>query len=276
MTSDITTSKERWCSLRKCPLRCDRGDDDQGMDVDYYRIKIDLTRTFEISTIEYRIKELRKYKNNYGTANIPKNCRHDIGLARWVANIRRHGKEKLSIRYRNQLNELGFRWREANLERYDDHWNEMYDRLQAYKDKHGNCLVPTESYKEDLELGLWVKNQRSNYKKNLLDDKRKQNLNDVGFVWLVRSPLKQKPTFSKLEIRWKQRFDELKEFQKVNGHTKVPKSFSKNPRLGDWVHNQRTAYARGLLRNDRQKLLNGIDFIWSPDPTRNVRQQGKR
>jgi hypothetical protein len=38
-------------------------------------------------------------------------------------------------------------------------WNQMFDRLVAFKDRHGHCLVPNR-FHEDPALGAWVSTQR--------------------------------------------------------------------------------------------------------------------
>lgn len=41
----------------------------------------------------------------------------------------------------------------------DDTWNVRLEELTAYKQKHGNCLVPKKS-RSNPQLGIWVMNQR--------------------------------------------------------------------------------------------------------------------
>jgi hypothetical protein len=40
--------------------------------------------------------------------------------------------------------------------RTDAKWEEMFSRLEVYKEKHGDCLVPSR-YPEDSQLGSWGK-----------------------------------------------------------------------------------------------------------------------
>ena len=42
-------------------------------------------------------------------------------------------------------------------------WDDMYERLVAYKERHGDCLVSTR-YPEDAQLARWVEEQRMQYK----------------------------------------------------------------------------------------------------------------
>ena len=41
----------------------------------------------------------------------------------------------------------------------DDTWNARLDELKAYKEQHGDCLVPKKS-RSNPQLGIWVMNQR--------------------------------------------------------------------------------------------------------------------
>ena len=87
-------------------------------------------------------------------------------------------------------------------ERFNDKWNAMFERLQEYKEEHGDCLVP-HRYKEDRQLGEWVTEQR---KRGSLDgpmnQERRDKLNSIGFVWRVRSP-RHSPA---LDERWNAMF----------------------------------------------------------------------
>ena len=79
--------------------------------------------------------------------------------------------------------------------------------LLMFKDKTGHCAVP-QSHPANPSLGIWVKTQRQNHRKNNLSLERMQKLNDVGFVWSLRkrksrlhsrfqsSPNPKKPTLA--------------------------------------------------------------------------------
>ena len=46
-------------------------------------------------------------------------------------------------------------------------WDEHLVRLEAYKERFGDCLVPY-TYKDDKSLAYWVSRQRKDNKKGLL------------------------------------------------------------------------------------------------------------
>jgi Helicase associated domain len=67
-----------------------------------------------------------------------------------------------------------------------------FQQLLEYRDKHGDCKVP-QHYKENKALGKWTAKQREQYKlykkgqHSFLTPYRLEKLNQIGFVWQVRS-----------------------------------------------------------------------------------------
>ena len=69
-------------------------------------------------------------------------------LAKWVNRQRvLYSKGALAQDRITSLESIGFVFR---LKQHTD-WNVMFNRLNCYKEKHGNCLVP----QRDLQLGKW-------------------------------------------------------------------------------------------------------------------------
>jgi Helicase associated domain len=70
-------------------------------------------------------------------------------------------------------------------------WNAKFEKLQEYKTVHGDCLVPFKYKCDDgTALGAWVVHQRSVRYTSVggkrLDEQRRQALDSIGFVWIVR------------------------------------------------------------------------------------------
>ena len=96
-------------------------------------------------------------------------------------------------------------------------WDNMFDRLLAFKAKHGHCLVPNR-YNEDRSLGAWVSTQRRHYKAiesgnpshdpNPMTEERVSKLREIGFVWATSDPR---------HTPWNVRFDELREYRERFG-----------------------------------------------------------
>lgn len=55
------------------------------------------------------------------------------------------------VERKQRLDQLGFVW-SLRSKRIDDHWDEMFQQLLAYKAEHGDCLVPSR-YEANLKLG---------------------------------------------------------------------------------------------------------------------------
>jgi hypothetical protein len=133
----------------------------------------------------------------------------------------------------------------------EERWEFRFNELKEYKKEHGDTLVP-QRYAINPQLGFWVDKQRQQYKRNQLSAERIHRLNEVAFVWNI------------LEAAWEETFVELTKYKKQNGDTLVPQSYSINPQLGIWVHNQRQRYKSKQLSDERIRRLNEIGFVWDP------------
>lgn len=146
----------------------------------------------------------------------------------------------------------------------------MYELLE-FRAEHGHCRVP----KNGGELGKFVKSLRSQYKKEQLPQGRMKVLNSIGFEWDAREYERTADSDSK----WHERFAELAEFKRVNGHTSVPQNSGD---LGRWVKMQREQKRTADLRKtgimplpgkrprpcmppDRIEKLDSIGFSWTGD-----------
>jgi len=124
---------------------------------------------------------LESFKAEQGHCHVPTHWKKNPQLGQWVALQRyRHKIGELQEQYVDRLNKIGFVWAPA-----DRVWNKMFQKLVAYRNKHGNCAVPT-SYPSDPPLSRWVVTQRRGKKTEILSEERLQKLEGIGFVWSVR------------------------------------------------------------------------------------------
>ena len=78
----------------------------------------------------------------------------------------------------------------ANVKSINTKWDTKFNELVAYKDMHGgSCNVPFK-YAENPQLGIWVINQRSQYKKfqqdpstSFMTQERIERLESIAFKW---------------------------------------------------------------------------------------------
>jgi hypothetical protein len=198
-------------------------------------------------------EKLKAYKHKRGDCLVPKRYNKDRALGRWVMMQRTERKADILAAEREQkLDSIGFVW-EVRPDP-DDQWNIMFDKLKAYKQKHGDCLVPHQ-YKKDKFLGLWVSRQRRGRKANRLVAERKAKLDSIGFVWEVNP-------------QWNKMFDKLKAYKRNYGDCLVPRPYDKDRSLGQWVASQRNQKKANKLAAEREEKLDSIGFVWevNPDP----------
>lgn len=220
----------------------------------------------------------------------------------WAIKQRRSNRDGTLSPYRKKLlNELihstdgsRFVW-----DPQGQNWMEMYDELKEYRKIHKHVMVPTRSTRYDgsivdiddddndsdsnpasttassssilssssRQLGIWVANQRRNFKKGTLSKDRQNLLDDIDFVW--DAP----------EAMWNDQYQRLLDYQKqqIAGgkerltSTLVPQHYLRDPQLAIWVKEQRQNRKNGVLTAERLELLEKIGFVWdasssSPSP----------
>eukprot|EP00978_Attheya_sp_CCMP212_P009002 scaffold21187_cov54-Attheya_sp.AAC.7 len=151
-----------------------------------------------------------------------------------------------------------------NKKRKHRSWDDSFQELVDFKGTNGHTNVRQRSG----PLGTWVRTQREAFRRlkevehsPSTNDKR-EKLESIGFVFKCR------PT----GLPWDQRFQELVDFKKINGHANVPQKFGQ---LGNWVSNQRTEYR--LLKEGKHSTLTnykceklesiGLELKCRPTPT---------
>jgi hypothetical protein len=181
-------------------------------------------------------------------------------LGTWVIRQRTALTDGILKEDRKQLlDDLGFVWK---IDHYDvdtslraRQWEEMYNKMQAFKETHGHCQIPV-NYKDDPTLGKWARNQRAFERTGRLDETRFERLDVLGFVW--------DPCGS----HWNDMYTKLRAYYDKHGHCQIPISYQEDPVLGKWVRNQRMLETNGTLNDDRFERLNALEFVWSPNQMR--------
>ena len=189
-------------------------------------------------TWEESYELLKHFKANHGHCNVPRMYKQDPRLAHWV-NQQRTRSEQLPADKKGKLDSIRFAWSLART------WEENYELLKEYKDKHGHCNVPR-TYKQDPKLGQWVNNQR--HRKNRLPADKIEMLDSIGFSW-------------KITRFWEESYALLKQFKAKHGHCNVPTNFNEDPKLAQWVKSQRDR--KDKLPADKREKLDAIGFSWN-------------
>jgi hypothetical protein len=215
-----------------------------------------------VTAWEDRLSELADYRKFHGHCNVYSS--ENLKLCNWVATQRKqynlHVKGRktsfMTLSRIQELESLGFEW--------DSHraaWDDCLGELADYRKINGHCNVP-QRYSENLKLATWVKTQRKQYKLHLEGEKshitlsRIQALETLGFEWFTRS------------TSWEDRLSELADYRKIYGHCNVPKSYSENTKLANWVATQRSNYRLQLegetsyMTLARIQELESLGFEW--------------
>ena len=200
-----------------------------------------------------KFERLVRYKQEHGDCLVPQNYKEykeDTllpSLGTWIRTQRRlYANNKLRSDRMSKLDAIGFVWVAGDtLTAYEKQWEEMFAKLEKYRQLHGDCLVPRH-YKEDPTLGNWVFNMRC--RRDDLDFQRIARLESIGFVW---------DTYDK---QWEDKFSKLQEYRRENGDCLVPQGYKNDPSLGTWVMTQRRQ--RHELDSDRISRLESIGFVW--------------
>ena len=189
---------------------------------------------------------LKKYKEREGDCLV-RNDHVEDGkrLGEWVSKQRgalQNGS--MSSGRKSLLDDIGFCW-----DAKESAWQESYALLKKYKERNGDCLVPSEHVEEERNLGKWVSKQRAALQNVRMTSGRKSLLDKIGFCWDVG------------ESAWQQNYAYLKEFQELNGHCMVSNNeLDDDNKLYRWMFRQRDDLKKGRLTAERKKLLDEIGF----------------
>ena len=201
-----------------------------------------------------RYLELIEYKKEEGDCMVPRGWSKNRSLGIWVSMQRVKRKKMVSWR-RELLDALNFTWAYADRP-ISLSWKTHYNKLVKFREEYGDCNVPR-NYK-DQKLALWVKEQRNANSNNRLYKKRKELLDELGFVWQF---FKCKPAET-----WEQYYQKLVNFKKKFRHLRIPDTSKDEKWLGlkSWTIQQRSKYKVGILSELQISQLNALDFCWNP------------
>jgi hypothetical protein len=230
-----------------------------------------------VTTWEDRLSELADYRKIHGHCNVPQNYSENTKLANWVTTQRSQyrlhfkGKSHMTHSRIEELESLGFEWDcygAAWKDRLSATWKDRLSELAGYRKIHGHCNVP-KNYSENTKLANWVTSQRSQYRlhfkgKSHMAHSRIQELESLGFEWDCYGAAWK----DRLSAAWKDRLSELAGYRKIHGHCNVPKNYSENTKLANWVTTQRSNYWLHLQGNISQMTtfrileLESLGFEW--------------
>lgn len=190
---------------------------------------------------------LSKYKEENGHCDVPKDYQKNKVLGKWASHQRYHNtKGILSTERINKLKDIGFLFNP-----FDVAWEEKFILLCKFKEENGHSNVSSDDSK-NLLLLKWSGKQRSKYQKGKLSKERITKLEDIGFLFI-----------NPWDAVWEEMFILLCKYAEKNGHCNIPRNYSENQSLANWIRKQRSKYHNGTLSKKRVKKLESINFIFN-------------
>lgn len=183
-----------------------------------------------------KFRELCDFKKKFGSTEVPQNYKEYEDLWSWVFTQRRNYTKRLNGDNSSMTDKRVYALKCIGFifDLHEEHWNKKFKELVMYRNNHGNSMVPKKH--TNYRLVKWVDVQRTQYK-NLqcglhsnLTTERIKKLESIDFVWNVN------------DFKWQLKYNQLKEFCKINGHCVVPKKG--NSLLHNWLKRQRSEYKR--------------------------------
>ena len=195
---------------------------------------------------------LQEFVKKNGSARVLMTFKTKDGftLGSWVI-TQRAKKDSLSAERRNLLESSCEDW---SWDVFTDKWNEAFAHLQEFVKQNGSARVPKPfKTKGGFALGGWVRHQR--HIMDSLSTERRKLLETSCKDWSWNARTDQ----------WDEGFEQLKQYVKKNGSTRVPQSFETKDgfTLGNWVGKQRAK--KDSLSAERRNLLESSCKDWSWD-----------
>ena len=214
------------------------------------------------SSWDHYFSEASIYYAEHGNLNIPKRYTTPAGLSlgEWLTTQRRVRAGQIPGNLTEQqiarLDSIGMKWGNRN----DAAWEHGLEEARKFREQFGNLQVPAKyKTKDDYPLGKWINNARKRRNDGKLTEERIRQLDQLGMIWSV------------FDAKWEQGYALAMNYAARHGDLNVPINYTteEGEKLGAWILNQRTAYAKEMLSQDQIGRLEKIGIYWG---NRNDRQ----
>lgn len=214
------------------------------------------------SSWDHYFSEASIYYAEHGNLNIPKRYTTPAGLSlgEWLTTQRRVRAGQIPGNLTEQqiarLDSIGMEWGNRN----DAAWERGLEEARKFREQFGNLRVPAKyKTKDGYPLGKWINNARKRRNDGKLTEERIRQLDQMGMIWSV------------FDAKWEQGYALAMNYAARHGDLNVPVNYTteEGEKLGAWILNQRTAYAKEMLSQDQIGRLEKIGIYWE---NRNDRQ----
>jgi hypothetical protein len=133
-------------------------------------------------------------------------------------------------------------------------WEDKFKILKSYYQERGKLPKYSTKY-QDVNIGHWLRDQRTAFRKNKLSEDRIELLNSLDENWCPE-------VIDKSKLTWHETFDILKDYYQK--HKELPKRSTKyqDVNIGSWLNKQQHAFRKNKLSEDRMESLNSLDENW--------------
>lgn len=150
-----------------------------------------------------------------------------------------------------QLESIGMKWDSVK----DRTWMKNYECAKEYYLTHGDLNINSEFMTENGEtLGVWIATQRYRYKEKKLGQDRIDLLNEIGMSW------------NRYVNKWDLGFLQAEKYYIKHGNINVKIDYITEDdfKLGVWISNQRSKYAKKQMTDSQIRNLESLKMVWSP------------
>lgn len=204
-------------------------------------------------------RQLLQYIDGDGHLNLPRHVKEARRLSAWLSQQRR--RKNLSVDQRERLERLNIHFG-SREEMNENAWIENFQKLMWYKSEY-HTFVVSKKDKEHRDLHNWTSRQRKLARQGHLPKRRMEELLRVGFEFNPTKSLNKKAKYTrKQEKDWKNMYEKLCGYQKQHGNCDVAYDYE-DTSLGRWVSLQRVTKGKGIMDEERVKLLQAIGFKWN-------------
>jgi hypothetical protein len=195
------------------------------------------------------VDAIEQYFNEHGTAFIKQGAVFgDIDISSYANRLRKDYRAgRLDERIASRLERIGFVFNYA-----DSLSLHCINALKKHKDEHGNKPLPDDWHEQGVRIKTWLSQERKKYREGVMCDKVKRSLLDLG---ISLEPLKDAES---------EYIDALVNFVSKYGHANVPYNYEAGKcALGAWCVKARQDYSKGIMNEERKKVLYQLGFIFS-------------
>jgi hypothetical protein len=175
-----------------------------------------------------------------------------VALAQWVM---RQRQSYFSGNLEGQKRDLLERVPNWEWNPIDSKWAKDFAKLNQYKiDTNGSNPLPKQIH-NGFRVGSWVVQQRVKYRIGMLTEEQIRQLEGLkNWIW------------DPSDFEWTNKFNATLKYARREGRLKVGANHREDGLLiGKWMAHQRTCYKKGILSEDRQRLIESIPgWQWNP------------